>query len=199
MGNKFPGTIEFGRFCSIAKTVSVFAQSDHDMNRFTSSPISNFTGAFERPGDGQYGFVPLAIGAEQSKGFEPVHWTEHQAPVIVGNDVWIGEDVLIKPGVHIGDGAVVGARSVLTHDVAPYTVVAGNPARPRKKRFSEEVVERLQELAWWQYPYWELDGVKGDMPIEAFIDQVQKLREEGRISPYRPEPLTAQMLLEAAD
>lgn len=71
---------------------------------------------------------------------------------MIGNDVWIGRDALILSGVKISNGAVVAARSVVTEDVAPYSIVAGNPARHIKFRFNEGVREDLKRIAWWNWP-----------------------------------------------
>ncbi len=70
----------------------------------------------------------------------------------VGNDVWIGSEAMILPGIQIGDGAVIAARAVVTRDVPPYAIVAGNPARVIRHRFNEEQVARLLEMAWWDWP-----------------------------------------------
>ena len=71
--------------------------------------------------------------------------------VIIGNDVWIGEDALILSGVTVGDGAVIGARTVIAKDVEPYAVMVGNPARIIKKRFSDEIISQLLAIAWWNW------------------------------------------------
>lgn len=71
--------------------------------------------------------------------------------VIIGNDVWIGEGVCILSGVKIGDGAVLGAHAVVTHDVEPYTIVAGVPAKEIRKRFSENIITELNQLRWWDW------------------------------------------------
>ena len=71
---------------------------------------------------------------------------------MIGNDVWIGRDALIMPGVHIGDGAIVASGSVVVSDVPPYTVAGGNPAKPLKQRFSDEEVTILARIAWWNWP-----------------------------------------------
>jgi virginiamycin A acetyltransferase len=71
---------------------------------------------------------------------------------VVGNDVWIGYQATIMPGVRIGDGAIIAAKSVVTGDVPPYTIVGGNPARPIRQRFDPEDVERLRRAAWWDWP-----------------------------------------------
>ncbi len=72
--------------------------------------------------------------------------------VIIGNDVWIGSGVFIKAGVKIGSGAVIGANAVVTHDVEPYSIVAGVPAKEIRKRFDNDTIERLLELKWWDWP-----------------------------------------------
>ena len=68
---------------------------------------------------------------------------------IIGNDVWIGQNAVILPGVHIGDGAIIGANSVVGKDVDPYSIVAGNPARVIRMRFDDEMIALLEKLKWW--------------------------------------------------
>ena len=70
----------------------------------------------------------------------------------VGNDVWIGYNATLLPGVQIGDGCVVGARSVVTRDYPPYSIIAGNPARLIRPRFAEDVIGELLRIAWWDWP-----------------------------------------------
>ena len=89
-------------------------------------------------------------------------------PEIVGSDVWIGREAIIMPGEKTGDGAAIGTRSVVTHDVPPYTIVAGAPARFIKKRFDDATIEKLLELKWWDLPDEEVNIllpslVHGDM------------------------------------
>lgn len=95
----------------------------------------------------------------------------------IGNDVWIGDNSVIMRGVTIGDGAIIGASSVVTKDVPPYTIAVGNPARPVRLRFSEEIVARLRELKWWEFDMSELRGVSfGE--IEKAIEQISALKKE---------------------
>lgn len=75
----------------------------------------------------------------------------HKGDTVVGNDEWLGNEALVMPGVTIGDGAIVAAGSVVTSDVAPYTIVGGNPAKPLRKRFDDEVIAALLELKWWDW------------------------------------------------
>lgn len=76
----------------------------------------------------------------------------NKGDIVVGNDVWIGFEAVIMAGVTIGDGAVIGTRAVVTKDVPPYTIVAGIPARPIRRRFSKEDILFLQEIKWWNWP-----------------------------------------------
>lgn len=76
----------------------------------------------------------------------------YKGDTVIGNDVWIGYDCLIMPGVKIGNGAIISSRSVVVADVAPYTVAGGNPAKPIRQRFAPEAVAALEALAWWDWP-----------------------------------------------
>ena len=75
----------------------------------------------------------------------------NKGDIVIGNDVWIGYEALIMAGVHIGNGAIIGSRAVVTKDVPPYTIVGGVPARPIRKRFDEEVIQKLETLKWWDW------------------------------------------------
>ncbi len=81
---------------------------------------------------------------------------------VVGNDVWIGSEAMIMPGVTIGDGAVIGSRALVTKDVEPYRIVGGNPARCIKQRFYDEDIEKLLEMKWWS---WKEEHIRQGMPI----------------------------------
>lgn len=86
------------------------------------------------------------------------HWKcvdrvpDKRSSIVVGNDVWIGQDAMIMGGVHVGDGAIVGAGSVVTKDVAPYSIVGGNPARVIRMRYTPRQIERLLAVQWWTWP-----------------------------------------------
>jgi chloramphenicol O-acetyltransferase type B len=80
---------------------------------------------------------------------------------VVGSDVWIGSEAMIMPGIKIGHGAVIGSRALVTKDVAPYTIIGGNPAKPIRKRFSDEEITMLLKIAWWDWPLEEIkDAMK---------------------------------------
>ncbi|MDN7134538.1 CatB-related O-acetyltransferase [Pseudidiomarina sp. 1ASP75-5] len=98
---------------------------------------------------------------------------------IIGTDVWLGSNVLIKQGISVGIGAVVGMGSVVTKDVPPYAVVAGNPAKVIKYRFSKDIIEELLQSQWWDLDDQQLEEVSHSItdPIK-FIENVKQLRNE---------------------
>ncbi|WEF34335.1 CatB-related O-acetyltransferase [Pseudoduganella chitinolytica] len=126
--------LRIGKFCALARGVKfIMNGANHQMDGISTYPFFIFGNGWE--------------SARPAPGDLP-----YKGDTVVGNDVWIGYDVLVMPGVTIGDGAIVAARSVVTADVAPYTIVGGNPARPVRARFDAETVARLQALAWWDRP-----------------------------------------------
>ena len=86
---------------------------------------------------------------------------DNKGDTVIGNDVWIGYEAVIMPGVKIGDGAVIGTRAVVTKDVPPYTIVGGVPAKPIRRRFDDATVEKLEALRWWD---WDEDRLKRALP-----------------------------------
>lgn len=124
-------TLEIGAYCSLAAGVRIFLGGEHRTDWVTTYPFS----ALWKEKAGQFSGHPRTRG-----------------DVIIGNDVWIGADAVITSGVTIGDGAVIGMRALVTRDVAPYTIVAGNPARPLRQRFTDDQVRRLLDIAWWNWP-----------------------------------------------
>jgi virginiamycin A acetyltransferase len=77
---------------------------------------------------------------------------DNKGDIVIGNDVWIGYDAIIMAGVHIGDGAIIGTRAVVTKDVPPYTIVGGVPAKEIRRRFEAETISKLLKLQWWDWP-----------------------------------------------
>lgn len=133
-----------GSFCSIGSGASFIMAGNqghrHDwISTFTffyMSEVENFKNAndgFQRSGD-----------------------------TIIGNDVWIGSEAMIMPGITVGDGAVIGSRTLVTKDVEPYGIVGGNPAKLIKKRFSEEHIAKLMEMQWWN---WDEEYLKKAIPL----------------------------------
>ena len=93
---------------------------------------------------------------------------------VIGNDVWIGQNAVILPGVHIGDGAIIGANSVVGSNVDPYTIVAGNPARVIRKRFSDKLIQTMEELKWWDLSIEEIN----DLIPTLTSSNLEKVTEE---------------------
>ncbi len=124
---------EIGAFCSISWNVSI-GGANHDYSRLTTHSF-----LYDNK---DFGLMP-----EEKTGYD--RFTE---PCVIGNDVWIGANACILRGATVGTGAVIAAGAVVTHDVEPYTIVAGVPARPLKKRFDEHAVRLLLESRWWELP-----------------------------------------------
>ncbi|WP_240811029.1 CatB-related O-acetyltransferase [Streptomyces tendae] len=132
-----PERLVIGKFCCLAMGTKFIMSPGTDYHMpggTTSYPFFIFGGSWlEKTAD--------LLPSLPSKG-----------DIVVGNDVWIGREAVIMPGVTIGDGAVIGARSLVTSDVAPYTVVGGNPAKEIKKRLPDEDIDRMLRIAWWDWP-----------------------------------------------
>jgi phosphonate metabolism protein (transferase hexapeptide repeat family) len=146
---------DIGRFCSIAPNVRINAL-EHPMERVTTHKISY------RPNE----FFKF-------QGIDADFRARRQAKrVSIGHDVWIGHGAVIMPAISIGHGAVIGANAVVTKDVAPYMIVAGNPAKPIRPRFSEEIAARLTKLGWWEWPHTILFDAIADiqsLSVEDFL------------------------------
>jgi virginiamycin A acetyltransferase len=158
-----PDRLIIGKFVQIAHGVRfITASANHKMNGFSTYPFSNFMMTSETTSEDI-----VAMFKESS----------HKGDIIVGNDVWIGFDATIMPGVKIGDGAIIGAKSVVTNDVEAYTVVGGNPAKVIRKRFEDEVIEMLLTIKWWD---WSIEKIEENVDIitgsniDAFWDQQKK-------------------------
>jgi phosphonate metabolism protein (transferase hexapeptide repeat family) len=147
-----------GRFCAIAANVRLNALN-HPMHRvsqhkFTYRPNEYFT-------------AKKLDSAFRQQRME-------QGKVTLGHDVWVGHGAIVLPGVSIGNGAMIGAGAVVTKDVDPYAIVAGNPARFLKWRFEPDTAARLQKLGWWHWSHDQLADAVDDMAamsVEAFLDK----------------------------
>lgn len=123
-----------GKFCALARGVKfIMNGANHMLTGFSTYPFYIFGNGWE-----------LATPRSDE--------LPYKGDTVVGNDVWIGYDVLVMPGVKIGDGAIIAARAVVTQDVPPYVIVGGNPAKVMKQRFSEEIVAELLATRWWDWP-----------------------------------------------
>ena len=142
--------LQVGKFCCFANEVRIFLGGEHHLDWVSGYPF------------------------DAAKHFTCSHQTHFsKGPVIIGNDVWVGDRVTILSGVKIGDGAIIAAGSIVTDDVPPYTVVGGIPAKIIKKRFSDSQIKKLLKIAWWN---WDLDQIEKNVPtlssaeIDDFIE-----------------------------
>lgn len=127
-----------GKFCALARGVKfVMNGANHKLDGFSTYPFQIF-----------------------SNGWEKVNPQTEELPykgnTVIGNDVWIGYEVVIMPGVYVGDGAIIVAKSVVVSDVPPYTIFWGNPAKCIRQRFDDEVIRSLLEVAWWN---WDIEKI----------------------------------------
>jgi len=133
-----------GKFCAIARDVKfIMNGANHKLNCISTYPFSIFGNGWER-----------VTPQKEDLPFK--------GDTVIRNDVWIGYDSLIMPGVQIGDGAIIAARSVVVNDVAPYTIVGGNPAKIIKPRFSEETIKMLLDIKWWD---WNIEKISHNLEI----------------------------------
>ena len=124
-----------GKFCSIASgTKFLFNCANH-----TLKSLSTYT------------FPLFYEDWDLNKSDVATAW-DNKGDIVIGNDVWIGYEAIVMAGIHIGDGAIIASRAVVTKDVPPYTIVGGVPARTIRKRFDEETVRKLEALKWWDWP-----------------------------------------------
>ncbi len=125
-----------GKFCSIACGAKfIFTSANHTMRSLSTYPFPIFASDWRL----DWSNVKEA-------------W-DNKGDIVIGNDVWIGYEAVIMQGVTIGDGAIIGTRAVVTKDVPPYTIVGGVPAKEIRKRFGADIIEALQNLRWWNWPY----------------------------------------------
>lgn len=159
----FPATSSIGRYCSINETARVLI--NHPMEAVTTHPFIDHPmfwnlKDYERKQQllERYGkYHENCLG-----GTSPIR---NNPPIIIGNDVWIGANVCILPGVHIGDGAILAAGAVVTKDVEPYEVIGGVPAKHIKYRFDEGKRKKLLEICWWN---WDEEQIEEN--YELFLD-----------------------------
>lgn len=132
-----------GKFCQIAAGVEfIMNDANHQMNAVSTFPFYTLEGwDMDAPATSDMPF---------------------KGNTVIGNDVWIGQNAVILPGVYIGDGAIIGANSVVGSDVAPYTIVAGNPAKLIRKRFDDELIDLMLRFKWWDK---SIEDINGLIPI----------------------------------
>ena len=144
-----------GKFCQIAVGVEfMMNDANHQMSAVSTFPFYTLEGwDMETP----------AFSDMPFKG-----------DTVIGNDVWIGQNAVILPGVHVGDGAIIGANSVVGSDVEPYTIVAGNPAKPIRKRFDDDLISLMLKWKWWDK---EIDEINSLIPLLTSND-LESVKQE---------------------
>ena len=121
-----------GKFCQIATGVKfIMNGANHSIDGFSTFPFSAFGKDWQD--------TPLT--------------PDFKGDTVIGNDVWIGYNATIMPGIQIGDGAIIASGSIVTKDVAPYSIIGGNPAKLIRNRFDNETISKLISLAWWDWPF----------------------------------------------
>lgn len=162
-----------GRFCSIAPNVSIGAP-EHPIDWVSSHPI-------------QYDGLTWFSESEHWTDFAnpDLRWQGNSHRTMIGNDVWIGRNVVVRQGVKVGDGAIIGANSFVNRDVPSYAIVAGQPARLIRYRFSEETRDTLLSLRWWDTMPPKGEKLRYDIP-ESFIERWQELRANGQLRRFEP-------------
>ena len=132
-----------GKFCSIACGVKfLFTSAHHAMGSLSTYPFPIFSAEWG-------GFAPITDA-----------W-DNRGDIVIGNDVWIGYEAVIRSGVTVGDGVIIGTRAVVTRDVPPYTIVGGVPAKPIRKRFDDDTAAWLLQLQWWN---WDDEKIRAHLP-----------------------------------
>ena len=149
-GNK----LYIGRYCCLGERIDFVINREHHFNHITSQFLKR-----------DYLSIPTGM---RNKG-----------DIVVGNDVWIGMDVHIMAGVKIGDGAVIAAGAVVTKDVPPYAIVGGNPARVLKYRFSQDIIDKLLKIKWWDWPVYKVYDNIDLIDSENVEEFVNKFYDEG--------------------
>lgn len=140
---------EIGSFCSISWNVSI-GGANHDYNKVTTSRLTRY--------------YSMDTGKPVNNNDD-----DYLEPCVIGNDVWIASNVVILRGVKIGNGAVIGASSVVTKDVEPYSIVVGVPARVIKKRFDDNTISVLEKIQWWNWPK-DIIRVNLDLIYSSTVD-----------------------------
>lgn len=169
------GHCQIGRYCSIAPGVDI-ASDQHPTEWLSSSMVqyvSNLHGWGEWLTQAGYAYE------SSEKSFNS------NESVSIGNDVWIGQGVFIKSGVKIGNGAVVAAHSVVVSDIPAYAVCAGVPAKVKRMRFDDGVVEDMNRIAWWQY---NIAGIKGIdfSDVKSALARIEEDVLSGKLTPFIP-------------
>ncbi|MEM7063070.1 MAG: Vat family streptogramin A O-acetyltransferase [Cyanobacteria bacterium P01_B01_bin.77] len=143
-----------GKFCALARgTTFIMNGANHQLDGFSTYPFYIF-------GNGWETVAPSAAALP------------YKGDTVIGNDVWIGYEAVIMPGIQVGDGAIIAAKSVVVNDVAPYTIVGGNPAKCIRQRFDDEIIQALLKIAWWN---WDIEKITRNLE-EIMAADIESLK-----------------------
>lgn len=170
----------FGRYCSVAEWVCT-GPGQHPTHALSTHPF-----ACDPHNDAAgLNLVPAYRAIHATRTFAPNPTSTPRSPqIVIGNDVWIGMRTVIMNGVTVGDGAVIGAGSIVTRDVPPYAIVAGVPARVIRYRFPAALVERLLALRWWDYDMAQVTNKVDYGQTEAVVDFMAERIAAGQLSRF---------------
>lgn len=170
--------VKIGRYCSIAQNVKVMG-AEHFTDWISTSPVFYGNGYHD---------------AEQD---HVSHVYRTRRNINIGNDVWIGNDVVLKSELNIGDGAIIASNSVVTKDVPDFAIVAGIPAKIIRYRFSEEVIKKTKDLEWWNFHKNDLKGMMANKP-ELFLSHLEEKIDKQEIQQFSPYKVTISDLIQSS-
>ncbi|WP_308400742.1 CatB-related O-acetyltransferase [Campylobacter insulaenigrae] len=186
-GSFLPHYTEVGRYCSIADGVSMF-NFQHPLDRISTASFTYET---------NHSFINDASLKQINKIFpvKPHNPSSSIQKLNIQNDVWIGKDVLLKQGITLETGCVIGQRSVVTKDVPAYAIVAGVPAKIIRYRFDDKTIERLLKIKWWNYHFADFNDIDLSIPINHYLDALEEKIIKNNIQIYNPKKLYFKDLL----
>lgn len=183
-----PEGLVVGRYCSIAKGLK-FLDFMHPVD-WVSSSVAFFNPINVSSKSCLADLVDNNIEEEGScffrEKFDPKKGLSYP---VIGNDVWIGENVTLSLGITIGDGAIIAAGSIVTKDVAPYSIVGGVPAKLIKYRFDQKAIESLMAIKWWDYSFSDFAGLDIKGPVQ-FVQGLKSRVDEQKVKPWKPKAIS---------
>ena len=184
-----------GRYCSIASGVNI-GQGNHPYKWLSTSPFQ-YEQSFRFKTGPKYKYHDMYQKYKVPENNRRKALDSIRKPkTIIGNDVWIGTNAIVLPGVRIGNGAIIGAGCIVTKDVPDYAIIAGNPGKVIKYRFNHNIINRLIKLKWWNYSPWDLHRLKLDFnDIESSMTIIEHAIRVGELMEYNTDILSVEELV----